>query len=243
MKGDFKTEAKRAWQLSRLATISVPYHWWRVFGTLKDPEGGTGDQAAARGLGRALSRYMRLDVRVIGAEKLEGLENYVVLPNHSSYIDWAVLLGYFPVQPRFVAKRGLANVPVVGSYLKARGVMIDRSAGAQAREAIRQALQVESRWPLLIFPEGTRSMDGELRPFKRAGISLVAEAGRTMVPVALVGTWETFAPDARTIDRGRQVRIVICDPIDPAELGVERACKAVEEAVATAYAEHRPHIA
>ncbi len=243
MKASFKTEATRLWQISRLATISTPYHWWRVVGTRMDPEGGSGDQKAAQGLGRALTRYMRLDVQVIGAEKLEGLEDYVVLPNHASYIDWAVILGHFPVPPRFIAKRSLTNVPVVGSYLKARGVMIDRSAGAQARAAISEALDTDSPWPLLIFPEGTRSINGEVRPFKRAGISLVAEKGKLMVPVALVGTWETFAPTARTIDRGRTIRMVICDPVDPKQLGPQEACEEVERIVRRTYEEHRPLIA
>lgn len=240
--GDFKTELTRAWQISRLAGISFRYHCLRVIGTAMDPVGGTKDQKAAQGLGRALTKYMRLDVEVVGAEKLDGLANYVLLPNHSSYIDWALILGHFPTPPRFVAQNGISRVPVVGSYLRARGVLIDRRRGVEARRAIAEALEMDCRWPLLIFPEGTRSKDGEIKAFKRAGITLVAESGRPMVPMTLVGTWETFAPTARVIDRGRRVKMIIHDPIDPTVLGSEAAVLEVERVIRESYAAHRPSI-
>src|SRR5690606_4514974 len=69
--GDFKTEMTRAWQLSWLAGISFRYHCLRVIGTAMDPIGGTKDQKAAQGLGRALTKYMRLEVEVVGSEKLQ----------------------------------------------------------------------------------------------------------------------------------------------------------------------------
>jgi 1-acyl-sn-glycerol-3-phosphate acyltransferase len=239
---ELSEEAIRWWQVSRLSAISFRYHVLRVVGTARDRQGGTKDQRAAQGLGRALIRYMGLEVEVLGAENLDGLSDYTVASNHASYIDWAFILGHFPVPPRFVAKAELRRVPVVGSYLAVRGIMIDRQAGEASQRRIRDAARADSPWPLLIFPEGTRSHDGRIKPFKRAGLRILAEADKPIVPLTLVGTYEVFAPRARTIDRGRTVRMVIGAPIDPREVGREEACQQVERAIRETFAAHRDEV-
>lgn len=232
----------RAWQIARLALIGFRHHVWRVVGTAIDPEGGKHDQRAAVALGKAVTRFLKSDVSVLGAEKLDGLERYVVCANHTSYVDWALILGHFPVAPRFVARREVAKVPVVGSYLRARGILIDRKRGNHAQRTLAEALKEDSPWPLLIFPEGTRSRDGNMKPFRRAGMRLLTESDFPIVPIVLVGSWETFPPLASAAYTGTKMRIVIGDPVMPDEHSPDERARTVEERMRSLYAEHRAQI-
>ena len=97
---------------------------------------------------------------------------------------------------------------------------VDR--GTADVEAFRLAIRIlESGFVLLIFPEGTRSPDGNLQRFRPAGIRILAEKGLKLLPIVLLGTYGALSKDARCIRTGQRLHMIILPPIDPAQLGVD----------------------
>ncbi len=108
-------------------------------------------------------------------------------------------------------------MPVIGNYLRLRGVLIDRKRGKTAKDAIKAAAHDGQPWPILIFPEGTRSPDGQVQPFKAGGLRILVEAGRQVVPVSISGTYDSFPRQAKYIKTGVPLRMSIGEPVRPSD--------------------------
>jgi 1-acyl-sn-glycerol-3-phosphate acyltransferase len=237
---ELSTELTRIRQLSELLTLCGYYHLFKMAGNLIDGQDGVIEQRVSQLLARRLLRHLDLQVEVSGAERVSDLQRYCVVSTHASYVDWAVLLGYFPSPLRFIAKKELSKVPVIGSYLRLRGVLIDRSKGIDATQAIAAAVKDGQPWPILIFAEGTRSHDGTIRPFKTGGLRVLAEAGLSMVPVCILGTYDVFPRHARVIATGKPLRLLIGEPVRPGHFpSADLAMAEVERRVREAYAAHQ----
>ncbi|MGC4123260.1 MAG: lysophospholipid acyltransferase family protein [Myxococcales bacterium] len=222
----------RAFKLmSEVAVLSGGYHLVKVVGNFIDAEEGVIEHRVSQLLSRRLLRHAGLEVEVTGAEHVEGLERYAVVCSHASYIDWALLLGYFPAPLRFIAKRELTHLPFVGSFLRLRGVLIDRRAGRGAKEAIAAASKDGKSWPILLFAEGTRTPDGKLQPFKKSGLRILAEAGRALLPVRIHGTFESMPRHTLAVIPGR-LRLCIGEPVFPTPETIEESMAEVERRVA-----------
>jgi 1-acyl-sn-glycerol-3-phosphate acyltransferase len=202
-------------QLTELLGIATGYHLVKLVGNLVDAEEGVIEQRVSQLVARRLLRHLKMQVEVTGAEKVRGLQPYAVASTHASHLDWAVLLAHFPSPLRFIAKKELSRVPVIGDYLRLRGVLIDRKRGVDSRRAILNALSDGRPWPILIFPEGTRSHDGSVGPFRSGGLRLLAEAGLPVIPVCILGTFKAFPRGAQVVQTGRRLRMIIGDPIRP----------------------------
>ena len=116
---------------------------------------------------------------------------FVYACNHQSLLDVLVLGGVLPHDFKWAAKRSLMKIPFLGWHLALAGhVPVDRRAGSRAAaEVVRKFEEVlHAGKPLLIFPEGTRSEDGIVRPFKNGGFYAAQRTGVPVVPVALEGT-------------------------------------------------------
>ena len=138
---------------------------------------------------------------------------------------------------------------VIGDYLKLRGILIDRKKGINSKKAIRAAARDDSPFPILIFPEGTRTSDGLLQPFKTGGLKILAEEGVTMVPVCITGTFDAFSRNDPYIKRGGDLLMQAGEPVhaDP-ERGeawqmeeIERRVKALFAKAMRAGAAARPY--
>ncbi len=208
-------------QFLTLLGIGLRYDLSRRLGNLIDREDGIMEQRVAQLMSlRILERYgHRVDVE--GAENVEDLEvRYCIVSNHLSYLDWVIHLAHCPRSPIFIAKREVTWYPVIGPYLRSRGLLIDRKAGVSARNAISDAAATQDlSWPLLIFPEGTRSRDGEMKPFRRGGLQKIAETGMPMVPYVILGSYECLPRLARTLRSNRRIKLVIGKPLFPADFG------------------------
>jgi 1-acyl-sn-glycerol-3-phosphate acyltransferase len=233
-------EVIRLGQYVRLGRIVFAYHFVKLAGNCIDYRDGIIEQRVARLMSRRILEVLKMKVSVEGRQHARDIEldRYAVASNHLSYLDWVVILAEFPNSVSFIAKRLVTLMPVFGSYLRNRGVLIDRRKGSTARSIIRDAAKA-SPWPLLIFPEGTRSPDGELKPFKRAGIRILAEEGLKLLPIVLLGTFAALGKHDRAIRKGRRLHMIILPPIDPAVLGVEEACNELERVIAETYAARR----
>ena len=162
-----------------------------------------------------LLRGLGAKVDVEGLDHIEGLQNYCVVSNHGSYLDWAVLLGHFPRSLRFIAKKELTRMPFIGGYLAQHGVLVDRARGVDAAEAIAKAARNEQAqsFPIAIFPEGTCSYRGAIRKFRTRGLQTLADAGLDFVPVCLLGTFDAYPRHARCVRPNSSIRMLVGPPI------------------------------
>jgi len=130
-------------------------------------------------------------IRVI----LNGVDNiarppYIFMCNHQSELDIYGLLSMLPLSFKWVAKRQLFYIPFLGWAMKRAGyISLDRESPREALKAINEAAQkIKDGMSIIIFPEGTRSPDGTLLPFKKGVFSLPVRAGIPIVPVGINGT-------------------------------------------------------
>jgi 1-acyl-sn-glycerol-3-phosphate acyltransferase len=171
--------------------------------------------AMARAWARVLLAVSRVKVTVEGLEKIKEDGSYVFVSNHLSYMDTPVALANIPVQFRFLAKRGLFQIPFMGWHLSRAGhIPVPRGDARAAVKTMTLAAQVvkQQKISLLIFPEGGRSRRGEMRPFMEGAAYIAIRAGVPLVPVGLQGTREVLPYGSGNI-RGGPVVLRIGDPI------------------------------
>src|SRR3954471_18731278 len=146
----------------------------------------------------AMQHWCRASARGLDIEvEASGMENvppppFVYCSNHQSLLDVLVLGGVLPHDFKWAAKSSLMKIPFLGWHLQLAGhVPVDRRSGSRAAaEVVRRFEDVlKAGKPLLIFPEGTRSEDGIVRPFKNGGFYAAHRTGFPVVPVALDGTY------------------------------------------------------
>jgi 1-acyl-sn-glycerol-3-phosphate acyltransferase len=130
--------------------------------------------------------------KVTGLDKIDMSKAHVFAVNHASAMDIPVLYVYLPFQFRIVFKKELLSYPIVGWQLKRSGqVCIDQQKPTNSIAAIRSAVKsLKAGMPLVIYPEGGRTPDGEIKPFLPGAFFLAIKAQVDIVPVALVGTFE-----------------------------------------------------
>lgn len=164
--------------------------------------------------GRGLCRACKVDVSVEGGDRVAWDEPLLVMANHQSYFDIPVLYATLPISPSMLAKKELFGIPLFGRAMHAMGcIPIDRSNRRQSFASLRDAaLQAQRGLPLVIFPEGTRSMDGRIHDLKKGPFHLAELAGVPVVPVGIRGTHEVLAKDAALV-RGGPVHVRIGEPL------------------------------
>ncbi len=142
---------------------------------------------------------------------------FVYAVNHQSLLDILVLGGVLPHDFKWAAKRSLMKIPFLGWHLQLAGhVPVDRRAGSRAAaEVVKRFEEVLAQGkPLLVFPEGTRSEDGIVRPFKNGGFYAAQRKAVPVVPVALEGTHRLMKKGAIDTGHGR-IPVRVGDPILP----------------------------
>lgn len=160
---------------------------------------------------------LRWRQRVEGLELIDRRKQYVIVINHNTVIDIPTLY-YLPLNFRWVSKREVFRVPFFGQYLVLHGdICIDRG---RAAEALEQMVRKGKMWigrgaSIAIFPEGTRSKDGEIHRFKAGAFTLAREAGVDILPVVLDGT-RTLIRKNLMFNWGNRITIRVLPPI-PAE--------------------------
>ena len=135
--------------------------------------------------------------------------------NHQSHFDVLVLVSELKRHFRFVAKAELFKIPVFAQAMRAVDtIKVDRSGGDNDRQALAEAIPaVRERMDICFFPEGTRSEDGVLRPFKKGATVLALNAGVPIVPLALAGTRHILPKKSLRVHAGRRAALVVGEPI------------------------------
>src|SRR5579884_2050149 len=185
----------------------------------------------ARAWARMLLRLSGVRVNVEGLEQIDPAGSYVFIANHLSYMDTPVALANIPVQFRFLAKRGLFQIPFLGTHLSRAGHIPvpreDPRASVKTMQIAAETIQ-RKNISLLIFPEGGRSHDGTLRPFKEGGAYIAIRAGVPVVPVAIIGTRAVLPYGAGVVKPGF-VTLRILEPIATANLTLKDRGKLTEQ--------------
>ncbi len=158
---------------------------------------------------------------LVGWERLPedlrtGRRPAVFIGNHASLFDPPLMISTLPCRPVFVAKRELARVPFLGWVIWLAGfIFIDRGRGGAARRSLeRAAARIRAGQSVVAFPEGTRSRDGHLLPFKKGPFALAFEAGVSVVPFAIHGGTEIL-PKGDWCVRSGPYRISLGVPLEP----------------------------
>lgn len=156
-----------------------------------------------------------IKVTVKGLSNITPTKSYIFMPNHVSNFDIPVLLAHLLVQFRWLAKAELFKIPVFGYAMQRAGyISIDRTDRASAIKSLRKAgKMIGNGVSVLIFPEGTRSYDNTIQPFKKGGFVLAVEAGVPIVPVIIHGTWPIMSKNKLRIKSG-EVVLEVAKPID-----------------------------
>jgi 1-acyl-sn-glycerol-3-phosphate acyltransferase len=178
----------------------------------------TGD--AAMRVGRVWARSLLwiagVRVTIEGLEKIDLQRNYLFCSNHLSYMDTPVVLANIPVQFRFLAKKGLFQIPFLGTHLGQAGhipVPLEDPRAAVKTMTTAATVISERAISMLIFPEGGRSEDGVLQPFKEGGAYIAIKAQVPLLPIVLIGTREVLAMGSPVFHPFRRVTLRIGDPI------------------------------
>ena len=179
---------------------------------------------APRAWSSGILRAAGVRVRYEGLDRLPRNQAQILVANHESWFDVFALAATLPVDYRFVGKKELSRIPLFGpAWLAAGHYAIDRS---DRQAAITSLDRVGSRMregghTVVLFPEGTRSADGALGPFKKGAFVMAINAGVPIVPVAILGS-RRIMPKGKWSVRGGEIEIRVGAPIPTEGYSVER---------------------
>lgn len=182
---------------------------------------------------------IRVSMRVAGVRvRAEGVENIppgvcVFAANHISNLDPPAALVGVPRRISFLAKREVFKTPVVSTAMRlGKIVPVDRADHAEAVASIDQAVAIMREGiSFFVFPEGTRSKDGSLRPFKKGTFVMAIRAGVPVVPVSIVGSRERLPKGKFSVTPG-EILLRFGTPIDTAQYGMDERGELLERVYA-----------
>jgi 1-acyl-sn-glycerol-3-phosphate acyltransferase len=180
-----------------------------LLGSLFDSQ-GRWQHACTRVWARLILKISGIRVRVEGLEYVHPGEAAIYCVNHQSAMDIPVLYAGLPVQFRFVAKRSLFNLPFMGWHMRRSGhIPVDRDRPHEAMKSMKKVAQeIREGKSVLLFPEGHRSRNGQLLPFKAGSFYIAILAGVPIVPITINGTPYVLKPDTYHVRPGQTEVIV-----------------------------------
>jgi len=169
----------------------------------------------ARLWGKVALLANRVKVKIEGLENLNGEGPYIFMSNHQGSYDIFALLGHLPYQFKWLAKKELFSIPFFGWAMAAAGyISIDREGTRETVEAMNVAAQkIRDGMSVVIFPEGSRSPDGSIQPFKKGGFTLAIKSNVPVVPIAISGSRDIMPKDKLTATAGK-IRMFVDHPIE-----------------------------
>lgn len=184
----------------------------------------------ARIWGWLFCRVFLLPVHVEGNEYLDPKQAYIFVPNHQSMFDIFLLLGFLGHKFKWVMKKELAKVPLVGFACKCCGfIYINRTGKSSIAESMNKADDtLRQHKSLAIFAEGTRTRNGRLGTFKRGAFKLAVEQNLPIVPISLNGCYEAM-PKGRYLVKRHPLKLIVHQPIVP-DLNDPNAMETLREA-------------
>jgi 1-acyl-sn-glycerol-3-phosphate acyltransferase len=182
---------------------------------------GRRQHAIARGWSRILLAVSGVRVIAEGVEKLDPERGYVLVANHSSYMDIPVIMAALPLQFRFFAKQGLFGIPFLGTHLQRAGhIPVVRGDARASLKSMSEGARLirERNVSVLLFPEGGRSVD-HLAEFKEGTAYIAIKAAVPAVPIGLEGMRNILRMHSSFVYPGT-VHLRVGDPIETSHLTV-----------------------
>jgi 1-acyl-sn-glycerol-3-phosphate acyltransferase len=175
----------------------------------------------------------------VGREQLDPKAAYIYMSNHVSNIDPPAEVPELPQRIAVMAKAELFNIPILGRAMRlAQFVPVDRKNRDAAIDSVREAVRtVQGGMSMLVYPEGTRSRDGRLLPFKKGPFHLAKESGVPVVPITFAGSQKVWPKGKFAIYPG-VIEMIFHKPMDPAKFeSRESLMVAVRDVIASALPE------
>jgi 1-acyl-sn-glycerol-3-phosphate acyltransferase len=156
-----------------------------------------------------------LPATISGTEHIKPNQSYVFVANHQSMFDVWLVYGWLPVVFKWLMKAELRKVPFVGTACKAAGhIFVERKNAKASMESLQRIEQQLSNGVCtVIFPEGTRSLNGEVGRFKRGAFQIALDLGLPVIPLSLSGCYEVMPKGAWAVHR-HPVHMHVGEPID-----------------------------
>jgi 1-acyl-sn-glycerol-3-phosphate acyltransferase len=186
-------------------------------------------QKIARLWGVLILKACRIKVDITGSGNLSPENSYIITSNHQSYFDIFILLACLDINFRFIAKKSLFKIPFLGQSMKRLGyIPIDRENLRNALKSVKKSTELlKNKTSILIFPEGTRSLDGSLSSFKKGGLNMfLKQGGMTVLPVVIKGTINILRKNSLTIHPGKTVELHVLQPVS---CGRENSADVIEK--------------
>ncbi len=185
---------------------------------------------------RSFCYLMFLPVKVDGLENIRPGQSYVFVSNHQSMFDVFVIYGWLPVVFKWLMKAELRKVPFVGIACKAAGhIFVNRQNARASVESIAGIeKQLKDGVSTVIFPEGTRSKDGQLGRFKRGAFQIALDLNLPVIPISLSGCYEVMNRNAKIVT-WHPIHMHVGKPIDLSLFPTDDPAAAID-AVRTAVA-------
>lgn len=190
----------------------------------------------SKGWGNSLVKWGRVTLDIHGRENTDDSENYIFCANHSSLFDIPTAVSAINQNVRIIYKQELEKIPIFGRALNLSPfISVNRSNPRESMSSIEKAIEAAKTGDsVLIYPEGTRSKDGQLQSFKRGAFMLAARAGKAIVPMAIIGANKvmsgkfTMNPTTVKIKFGTPIRKEVKTPADEKAL-LKEVHKAVSD--------------
>jgi 1-acyl-sn-glycerol-3-phosphate acyltransferase len=186
-------------------------------------------------------RLVGVRIKVAGSEKLDWRRTYIFMCNHVSNLDPPVVIPVMPRRTSVLVKKELFRIPILGWGMRlAKLVPVDRRNREAAVAGMRLAADVlRSGLNMTVWPEGTRSLDGRLLPFKKGPFYLAMESGVPIVPITVVGTHEIWRKGEFAVHPGTAT-VVFHEPLEPMayssqEALIDAVCEHIRSALPEKY--------
>jgi 1-acyl-sn-glycerol-3-phosphate acyltransferase len=169
-------------------------------------------------------------VKIEGLERIKGRGPYIFMSNHQGSYDIFSLLSSLPFQFKWLAKKELFSIPFFGWTMAAAGyIRLDREGTRETVEAMNEAAErIRQGMSVVVFPEGSRSPNGSIQPFKKGGFTLAVKAKVPIVPIAIHGSRDVMPKDRLTPTSG-EIRIRVGSPIPTETCSMKDRMRLMEE--------------
>ena len=192
------------WLNGFIAIHTIVFCLWSILLSFFESSGRVSHLYGAAPWARIILWACGVKVRVRGLENVDARVPRIYLSNHQSYFDIFALLGFLPVSFKFILKEELMRIPLFGYTMRRAGYIgVDREDARKALKSLKLAAErLKNGASLVVFPEGTRSKDGRIQPFKRGGFRLAIKSGYDVVPVAIINSRNIVPKGSLRISKG-----------------------------------------